>query len=358
MQAVVIREHGAYDHLLLEDQREVDPGPGEVRLVVHAAGVNHLDIWVRRGVDGARFPLPIVPGSDASGVVDAVGPGVDHLTPGDPVVLAPGLGCGRCRRCLQGEDPLCNNFQIFGESRDGTCREKIVVPARSALPKPAGLSFPEAASFALTFLTAYHMVVTRARLQPHETILIHAAGSGVSVAAIQIARRVGARVLVTAGSHEKLARARALGAEHGIHYREVDFAREVRKYTAKAGVDVVIDHVGKDTLDASIRCLAKGGRLVTCGGTSGPEFQTDIRHIFFKGLSVLGSTMGSLAEMVTLLDEFARGVYQPVVDRILPLSQVAEAHRLLQEREVTGKVVLVPDALYGAETGDEDRDHG
>jgi NADPH:quinone reductase-like Zn-dependent oxidoreductase len=340
MRAVVIREHGGFEKLLFEQRDRPEPGPGQVRIRVHAAGMNHLDTWVRRGVEGARFPLPIVPGSDCAGVVEAVGPGVEQPRQGDAVVLAPGFGCYGCPQCAAGNDPLCRKYSIFGESCDGTCAEAIVVPAQNALPKPPALSYPEAGSFALTFLTAYHMLVTRADLKPHETILIHAAGSGVSGAAIQIARLIGSRILVTAGSEEKLERAQTLGANEGILYREQDFLSEVRKLTGKRGVDVVIDHVGQDTLDRSLKALSKGGRLVTCGGTSGPELKTDVRLVFFKGLSILGSTMGSLAEMHVILEHFRRGNFEPDVDRVLPLEQVAEGHRILQEREVNGKVVL------------------
>ena len=340
MRCLVIREHGSYDRLLTEERPDPTPGPGEVRIAVRAAGLNHLDTWVRRGIPGVKYPLPLIPGCDAAGVVDAVGAGVTTHRPGDEVILAPGLGCGSCARCTSGEDHLCRSYGIFGESRDGGCADLLVAPARNLLRKPAGLTFPEAASVALTFLTAWHMVVGRADLRPHETVLIHAAGSGVSVAAIQIARRIGARILVTARGADKLARARELGAHETIDYSQKEFADEVRRITGKRGVDVVVDHVGRDTLDKSLRCLVKGGRLVTCGGTSGPEFVTDIRLIFFKNLSVLGSTMGSLGELHTVLAHFERGDFRPVVDRVLPMEQAAEGHRLLEERRVQGKIVL------------------
>ncbi len=341
MHCVTIREHGAFDQLRFEERELPIPGPGEARLAVKAVGLNHLDTWVRRGIAGVKFPLPIIPGCDASGVIDAVGPGVTTLQPGDQVLLAPGIGCGACARCSAGADHLCRHYGIFGESRDGACAEFLVAPARNLLRKPLALSFPEAASIALTFLTAWHMVVERARLEPHETILIHAAGSGVSVAAIQIARLIGARIVATARGAEKLARARELGAHETIDYGQKSFAEEVRQVTAKRGVDVVIDHVGQETLDASLRCLAKGGRLVTCGGTSGGELKTDVRLIFFKSLSILGSTMGSLGELHKVLAHFERGTFRPVVDRVLPMAEVATGHRLLEERRVNGKVVLV-----------------
>jgi NADPH:quinone reductase-like Zn-dependent oxidoreductase len=340
MRCVVIREHGSFDKLLHEERPDPAPGPGAARVAVRAAGLNHLDTWVRRGIPGVNYPLPLIPGCDAAGVIDAVGPGVTSLAPGDEVILAPGLGCGLCARCAAGEDHLCRHYGIFGETRDGGCADFLVAPARNLLRKPAGLSFPEAASLALTFLTAWHMVVARARLEPHETILVHAAGSGVSVAAIQIARLVGARIVATARGAEKLARARELGAHDVIDYGQKDFFDEVRKITGKRGVDVVIDHVGQETFDRSIRCLAKGGRLVTCGGTSGPKLETDVRVVFFKGLSILGSTMGSLGELHTVLAHVERGALKPVVDRVLPMAQLAEGHRLLEERRVNGKVVV------------------
>ncbi len=340
MRCVTIREHGSFDALRCEERPLPLPGPGEARLAVRAVGLNHLDTWVRRGIPGVKFPLPIIPGCDASGVVDAVGPGVTTLQPGDAVLLAPGIGCGACATCAAGADHLCRHYGIFGESRDGACADYLVAPARNLLRKPTALTFPEAASIALTFLTAWHMVVERARLLPHETILIHAAGSGVSVAAIQVARLIGARILVTARGAAKLERARALGAHETIVYGAKPFAEEVRRITAKRGVDVVIDHVGQETLDASLRCLVKGGRLVTCGGTSGPKLETDVRLVFFKSLSILGSTMGSLGELHTILAHFERGTFAPVVDTVLPMAEVGAGHRLLEERKVAGKVVL------------------
>lgn len=340
MRCITIREHGSYEQLRREERPTPEPGPGEARLAVRAVGLNHLDTWVRRGIPGVKYPLPLIPGCDAAGVVDAVGAGVTTLVPGDAVLLAPGIGCGGCARCAAGEDHLCRHYGIFGESRDGACADFLVAPAKNLLRKPAALSFPEAASVALTFLTAWHMAVARARLEPHETILIHAAGSGVSVAAIQVARMVGARIVATARGAEKLARARELGAHETIDYGTSDFLDEVRRLTGKRGVDVVIDHVGQETLDKSLRCLAKGGRLVTCGGTSGPALATDVRLVFFKSLSILGSTMGSLGELHTILAHFERGTFRPVVDRVLPMAEIAAGHRLLEERRVNGKVVL------------------
>jgi NADPH:quinone reductase-like Zn-dependent oxidoreductase len=307
---------------------------------VRAVGLNHLDLWVRNGVSGHSFPLPIVPGCDIAGVVDALGPGVSGVAVGDEVVVAPGVSCGRCLACRSGEDALCRTYGILGESQDGGCQEFLVVPDDGLFPKPHGLDWTQAAAVPLTFLTAWHMLKARARLQPGERVLVHAAGSGVSAAAIQIATLLGARVLTTAGTDEKCARGLALGAEEAINYRAKDFAREVRRWTEGRGVDVVVDHVGADTFERSIRCLVKGGRYVTCGATSGFELKTDFRLVFFKSLSILGSTMGGGHELATVLSLVASGRLRPLVDRVFPLEQIADAHRCLAAREVFGKVVL------------------
>ena len=340
MRAVVIREHGGPEVLRLEEREAPVPGPREVLVRVRAVGLNHLDLWVRDGVPGHVFPLPIVPGCDVAGVVEALGPGAAGCAVGDEVVLSPGLSCGRCRACRRGDDPLCRDYGILGESRDGGCQEWIVVPDVAVFPKPRGLDWPSAAAVPLAFLTAWHMLRARAAVEPGEQVLIHAAGSGVSAAAIQIAVRLGARVIATAGSAEKCARALTLGAEACVNYREQDFVAEVRRWTGKRGVGVVIDHVGTDTFDRSIRCLAKGGRYVTCGATSGYELKTDFRPVFFKSLSILGSTMGSGDELAAVLDLVDAGKLHPVLDHVYPLEQVADAHRRLASREAFGKVVL------------------
>ncbi len=342
MRAVVIEAHGGLEALTIRERPDPVPGPGEVRVRVRAAALNHLDLWVRRGVPGVRYPLPIVPGCDGAGVVDALGPGVTGIEPGSACVVAPGVSCGRCEPCSRGEDQLCRDYGILGEHRDGTCADFVVVPARNVLPKPENLSFEEAAAMPLVFLTAWHMLTARAGLRPGETVLIHAAGSGVSTAGIQIADLLGARILVTAGSDEKLRRAREMGAEAGINYRTADFVDEVRTLTGKSGCDVIFDHIGKDTWQGNIKSLAKGGRLVICGNTSGPAAETPLPYVFFKGLSLLGSTMGSRAELYEVLRLAGRGDLAPVVDRTLPMNEVAEGHRALEAREVFGKIVLTP----------------
>jgi len=341
VQAVVVREHGGLDKLLFEDRPLPVPGPGEVRVAVRACGVNHLDVWVRRGVPGHTFPLPLVLGSDGAGVVDALGPGVTTVKEGDEVVILPGVSCGVCDACQDGDDNLCRTYSILGEKRDGTCAEAVVVPAANVAPKPKSLKFMQAASIALVFQTADAML-RRARLREGDTILVHAAGSGVGSAAVQLAKLRGAFVLATAGSPEKCADARSLGADVAIDYQKEDFAARVRELTDKRGVDVVFEHVGEATFAGSMRSLARGGRLVTCGATTGGNVQLSLHQVFFKNLEVIGNTMGRKGDLRRLLRLFDQGRLRPVLDRVLPLGQAAEAHRLLEARQTFGKVVLEP----------------
>ncbi len=339
MKAIVVREHGGVERL--EKMEVPDPvlQPGEAMVDVRAVALNHLDIWVRRGVPGHKFPLPLIAGAEVAGVVSQI-PDGSGWKRGDEVVVAPGFSCGRCMACLSGNDPLCAGAGIFGESRNGGCAEKIAVPIRNLLRKPASLSFAEAAALPLDMLTAWHMLVARAQLRPGETVLVHAGGSGVGSAAIQIAKLWQATVFATAGSAEKAARAKDLGADETILYRDTDFLAAVKTLTQKRGVDVVVEHIGADTFDRSLKSLARGGRLVTCGATSGGEATINIRLIFFKLLSILGSTMGSIAELHEIFKHVEAGRLRPVIDRILPLDQIAEAHRVLENREAFGKIVL------------------
>jgi len=340
MRAVVIRRHGGVDCL---DLTEVDEPAAAGRAIVRvrAVALNHLDLWLRRGVEGHTFTLPMIPGSEVSGVVEFVPPGSTGWKAGDEVIVAPGISCGFCEACNSDNDPLCRSYGILGETENGGCAEKISVPVRNLLKKPAFLSFAEAAAIPLDFVTAWHMLVRRARLQSGESVLIQAGGSGVGSAALQIARLHHAGVIITTvGSPEKVEQARSLGADHVIQYRDTDFVREVRQITNKQGVDVVVEHVGGDTFEGSLRALARGGRVVTCGATSGAEVKVNLRLIFFKLLSILGSTMGSLSELHEIMKEVEAGHLHPVVDRVLPLAAVAEAHRLLEERRLFGKVVL------------------
>jgi len=329
MRAVRIHEHGSFDKLEIEEIPLPEPGPDEVRVRVQAAALNHLDTWVRRGIDGFRFPLPITPGCDGCGVVDAVGEAARGLEPGMEVILSPGIG-----------HPLDRDYGILGETRDGTCCEFIVVPRECCIPKPESLDWETAAAFPLTFLTAWGMLVRQAAIEPGEWILIHAAGSGVGIASMEIGKLFGCRMVATASTEEKRKRSLEQGAEYALPYD--GFAKEVRRITGRRGVDVVVDHVGPDTWKGSIACLRKGGRLVTCGGTSGHEITFDVRHLFFKSLSFLGSTMGTREELLAVREHVAAGRLDPVIDSVFSLGQIADAHRRVAERAVFGKVIVTP----------------
>jgi NADPH:quinone reductase-like Zn-dependent oxidoreductase len=320
MLAVVVRAHGGLDALEVGDAPVPEVKADEALIEVRAAGVNL--------------------GTDGAGVVREVGALVTNVKPGDRVAIAPGFGCGTCAACASGQDPLCRVYGIIGETRDGTNAEQCAVLGRNLLPIPDGISFTDAAAVPLVYLTAWHMLVARCGIQPGDDVLVHAAGSGVSIAAIQIAKLHGARVLASASSDEKLAKAKALGADVVINYQREDVLGAVKASTAKAGVDIVVDHVGEATFDTSLRSLKKGGRVVTCGATSGPRLDANLRLIFFKSLSILGSTMGSLGEMHRIWKLFASGALVPVIDRVLPLDRVGEAHRALEERRAFGKIIL------------------
>lgn len=342
MQALYVEEHGGPEVLKLGERPLPEIRGDEVLVKVRAAGMNHLDVWVRRGVPGHAFPLPMVLGCDGAGEVTQVGDLVSGVSAGDRVAISPGFGPAGTEESLSGRHHLNHRYGIFGETRDGTCAEYVSVPAANLLPMPEGMTFEDAAAIPLAALTAHHMIAHRARVRPGMDVLVHAAGSGVSIYAIQCARLYGARVFATSSSDDKLERARALGAEVLINYEREDWVARVKEMTARRGVDVVIDHVGESTFSGSLRSLARGGSVVTCGATSGPKLEADLRLIFFKSLSILGSTMGGMGEMLQVWRLACRGQIRPVVDRVLPLSRAAEGHRVLEERAVFGKVILVP----------------
>ncbi|HEU4610927.1 MAG TPA: zinc-binding dehydrogenase [Kofleriaceae bacterium] len=341
MTAMVLREHGGPEVLRLEQLPVPEPGPGEVRVRIRAVALNHLDIWVRRGGPAFKLEYPHRLGSDIVGVIDALGPGARGEV-GAKVVVQPGLSCMRCTACLGGHDNLCRYYKILGENTQGGYGEYIVVPEVNLAPYPERLSFPEAAASILPFLTAWQMVVHKARVQLGETVLVQGAGSGIGVAAIQIAKLLGARVITTASTEDKLARARALGADVTIDYTKQDFVAECKQLTGKRGVDAVIEHVGGEVFAQSIKAVKNGGRVVTCGATAGFHPPIDLRHIFFRQVEVLGSTMGSKADLITVLGHVAAGRLNPVVHEVLPLARAADAHRILEERRAFGKVVLEP----------------
>jgi NADPH:quinone reductase-like Zn-dependent oxidoreductase len=342
MRAVVLRAHGGPEVLRLETLPDPVPGPGEVLVRVRAAALNHLDLWMRRGLPGAPFHLPRIPGSDVAGEVAALGPGVEDPPVGTPVMVIPGLSCGSCAACGRGADQLCPSYGILGETADGGMCELLAVPRRNVVKRPDRLSYEEAAALGLTFLTAWHMLTARATVRPGETVLVIAASSGVGSAAVQIARFLGARVLATAGSEAKRDFARSLGAHEVIDHTTGDFAPTVKSLTGGQGADVVFEHVGGTVFEQAVRCLARAGRLVTCGATTGGDAKLNLRHLFFKSQSILGSTMGSRGEYHDLVKLFGDGHFRASIDRVLPLDAIQEAHRLLEGRRVLGKLVVVP----------------
>jgi len=340
MKAAFFLKHGDLETVRYGDLPEPVPGPGQVKVRVRAGALNHLDIFVRTGIPGLSLPLPHVMGSDGAGVVDSVGPGVTMRKPGDEVVLNPGIHCGTCEFCLRGEHSLCASFHLLGEHVWGTFAEFVVAPEINTYPKPGILSWEESAAFPLTYLTAWRMLVTKAGARPGESLLIVGIGGGVSLAAFQIAKLLGLTVGVTSGSAAKLRRAEEMGADFGIDHGTADFARETRKITGKRGVDIVLDSVGKETWKRSIASLARGGKLLTCGATTGPNPQEDIARIFWNQLTVMGSTMGTHAEFSEMLRMVSGGRISPVVDSVFPLSEAKAAQRRLEERKQFGKIVL------------------
>jgi len=341
MMAVTIRAHGGPEQLQFVDvPGPAEPGPRDVVVALKAAALNHLDLFVLAGMPGLALDFPHVMGADGAGVVEAVGGDVTELKPGDHVVLNPGLSCRTCATCYAGEHSMCPTYHLLGEHVNGTFAEAIRVPAENAVPIPARVPWADAAAFPLVFLTAWRMLVTRAAPRPGETVLIWGIGGGVAQAALQIAKLRGARVLVTSSSDAKLERARALGADAAINHATADVPREVRRLTDKRGADVVLDSVGAATWDRSLRLLARGGRLVTCGATSGPDVGLDVRRVFWHHLSILGSTMGNDEEFRQVVALLAQGVLRPVVDTILPLRAAGEALARLASGQQFGKLVL------------------
>jgi NADPH:quinone reductase-like Zn-dependent oxidoreductase len=340
MKSVFINQHGDESVLQYGELPAPEAGPGQVLVEIKACALNHLDLFVRKGFPGLKLKMPHVPGSDISGVVAQVGAGVSHVQVGQEVVLSPGVSCGHCEQCLTGLDNNCREYGVLGEHVPGGYAQFIAVPAQNIIPKPPNLNFFEAAAYPLTFLTSWHMLVTQCQIRPGDWVLVLAAGSGVGVAAIQIARLHNATVIAAAGSEAKLEKAQALGADFLINYEKQNFREEVRKLTGKRGVDIVFEHVGEKTWDDSIKSLAPGGRLVTCGATTGYKAVTDLRYVFFRNLKIFGNLMGSKGELLRITEFFKTGQLRPVIDRVLPLAEAREAHRLLAQREQFGKVVL------------------
>jgi len=340
MKAVRFHLHGGLDVLRYEDAPDPVAKPGWVVVQVRACALNHLDLWQRRGLDRVKIPLPHISGADVAGVIADAGD--TGLPTGQRVMLQPGLSCGRCPKCLAGEDNFCAKYDVLGYQSDGGYAEYVAVPAASLIPLPDHITDADAAAFPLSFLTAWQMLHARARMAPSDTVLVLAAGSGVGQAAIQIAKAFHARVIATAGTDEKIAKARALGADEVVNHHADDLVTTVRRLTANRGVDIVVEHVGMATWEKSVRCLARGGRVVTCGATTGFQATLDLRHLFARQLSLLGSYMGARRELLDAADLFFKGVVRPTVDRTYPLAEAAQAQQRLEASEQFGKIILVP----------------
>jgi NADPH:quinone reductase-like Zn-dependent oxidoreductase len=342
MKAVRMHESGGVDKFVYEETPDPEPSHNEVLVRVKACALNHLEAWAAKAPPGTAFPRPRILGSDVAGIVEALGGAVSGWEAGAPVMLHPGISCHQCEACLNGRDNLCSSYRLVGQGSDGGLAELVAVPAVNLIPKPENLSFEEAASIPLTFVTAWHLILTRAGLRRGETVLVNAAGSGVGVAAIQVAKLHGARVIASAGSQPKLDKARELGADEVVNYNTQDLAEEVRRLTGGRGVDLVVENVGGVIFEASLRALARDGRLVTCGATAGSDATLNVTRLFLQHQTVLGSFMGTKGELLAAIPYFASGHLKPVVDRVYPLSEIRKAVQRMLNREQFGKIVLVP----------------
>jgi NADPH:quinone reductase-like Zn-dependent oxidoreductase len=340
MKAALFSTFGGADVLGIEDVAQPEPGPGEVLIRVGAAALNHLDVWVRRGLP-IETTMPHIGGSDVAGTVAALGAGVTGVVTGTRVVVDPSISCGECEWCRQGEEPLCVRYRILGEHTQGGFAEYVVVPAQNLFPIPADYPFERAAAAPLAFLTAWRALMSRAALSAGETVLVTGASGGVSTAAIQIAKHAGARVFAVT-STEFVERVRELGADVVYDRNAVDFARALAADTNGRGVDVIIDSVGSAIWQQNVRSLARGGRMVIYGGTAGPKVEIDVRALFWKQTSFIGSTMANRTEFETAMRHVFAGDVEPVVDRVMPLEQIRAAHELLEAGDVFGKIVLIP----------------
>lgn len=344
MWASVFHEYGGLDVLRYEQVPRPPVARDDVLIKVHATGVNAFDLMVREGRYKPNKTFPHILGEDIAGTVAAVGPEVpEPFRIGQRVFVYAAVGCGRCEMCLAGSPNVCVDYRYLGAHLPGGYAQYVAVPSFNVVPMPDTITFEEGAAFVLNFLTSWHELVTRAQVRPGETVLVLAAGSGIGIAALQILKLVGCRVIATASTEEKLRRAKALGADELINYREQDFQKEVMRITGKRGVDVVFENVGSTTWDQSVRSLTRGGRLVTCGGTAGYDVTMNVAYIFHKELIVIGSNHGTKRELLTMLPLLAAGKLRPVMDKVFPLREARAAHEYIQDRRVFGKVVLVPD---------------
>jgi NADPH:quinone reductase-like Zn-dependent oxidoreductase len=341
MKAVRFHQHGGPEVLRYEDAPDpVLTSPDQTLVRVKACALNRLDIWGRIGPPYSKPPLPHIPGCDISGVVEEVPSHEKELQRGMEVIVSPGIGCGRCERCLSGMENQCRRYSIIGNEVDGGYAELVAVPTRNVLHKPERMDFVQAASIPLVFLTAYHMLVTKAKVQAGETVLVWGAGSGVGIAAIQVAKAYDANVIATAGSDQKLRKAVELGADYTVNHRTAKVSEEARKYTDGRGVDVVVEHPGKATWEESLRSVAKGGRVVTCGATTGYDAVTDLRYVFSREVTIFGSYMGGGGELLRVLELFKQRRLRPVVDIAMPLERARDAQVRMEKGEQFGKIVL------------------
>ncbi len=340
MKAAFFREHGGPEKITYGDFPTPEPGPGEVIVRVKACALNHLDIWVLGGIPGLPPSLPHILGNEIAGDVAEVGGGVKGIAPGDRVLVDPSYSCGVCEFCLRGETNLCVEYKIVGAGLHGGFAQYCKVPARNIHPIPEGMSYEEIAATPLVFQTAWHMLTARTQLKAGEDVLVQAGGSGTGTAAIQIAKLLGARVFTTAGTDEKCEKARELGADEAINYKKKDFSQEVKRLTGGRGVDIIFESVGADVWEGCLKSLARQGRLVTCGCTSGPIVQNDIRYLYMKNISIMGSTMGTKEDILTLLKLFGQGKLKPVIDRTFPLEEAGKALEAMMGRSFFGKLVL------------------
>ena len=340
MRALTIDGYGL-ENVALRDVPAPEPGPGEVTVAVRAAAFNHLDLWTLRGALKIEHRFPHVLGADGAGVVEAAGPGVPSgIHPGDRVLVNPAMSCGVCERCRAGEQSECASFRMLGEHEPGTVAELVKVPAANVFPIPGHLDFAEAAALGVTFITAYRMLFNRGAMKPGEWVLITGIGGGLALSLFQLARPLAGKLLVTSSSPEKLARATELGADGGVDYREEDVGRAVRRLTGKRGVDLVVDSAGGSSLESSLRALRKGGRLVNAGATAGATAEIDVRRVFWNQLSIIGSTMGSVADVSDMLRLVAGSKLRPIVDRVVPFEEAADALHLLDAGGQFGKLVV------------------
>ena len=343
MRAIRIHSHGGPDVLQYDSIDEPLCPPDKVKVQIKAAALNHLDLWIRQGLPGFSLPLPLVMGSDGAGIITEVGSEVKDLQSGDKVVIQPNLFCGHCPQCVQNRENFCTSYGILGETQDGVQCEYIVLSPENIYPAADHLTFSEAASMPLVFLTAYQMLVTRARIQAGETVLVYGATSGVGSAGIQIAKQAGCIVLTTVGHPDKIDYALSLGADHVVDHCSTDWVSKIKRITGRPGVQVVFEHIGAATWESSMRLLGFGGRLVTCGATTGAEANIQLQHLFFKQQTLMGSTMSDYGTFKEVMTKINAGIYKPFVDQVFLFSEVVKAHQRLEDRHQFGKIVLIPE---------------